>query len=146
MVQSSILKRLVGALLLLALMIITGCNSRGTDGLDTATYRIEGGMVVDLNRDSTYIATRVFRNDSTFTDAVVQIDNRVIPYSDLSLGLDSAYTLVDEAVATYLAEILPVILLDNSEFGDTLLIPAADSFSIEITDPALRLLQPLGNV
>ncbi len=139
------MKRSAGLLLLAALTILSGCNSRGT-GPTISAYRLTGAMVVDLDRDSTIVVVRIERNDSIYTGATIKIDNTTLPYADMSLGLDSIYSFVDDTVQGYLNEVLSVILQDSSAFADTLLVQSADSFSILITDPALRLLQPIGNV
>jgi hypothetical protein len=145
MAMSSILKRLAGLFLLAALALSTGCNSRGV-GPTTEKYHVSGAMVVDLDRDSTFIAVRVQRNDSIFTSATVRVNNRALAYADLSLGLDSVYTFVTDTVQSYLNAAIPFIVQDADSFADTTLIQSADSFSIQITNPALRLLQPIGNV
>lgn len=145
MATSSILKRLAGLFLLAALALFAGCNSRGT-GPTTESYRLSGVMVVDLDRDTTMVVVQVERNDSVLTGASVKIDNYSLAYSNLSLGLDSVYTFVDDTVGDYLNQALSLAIQDADNFADTLLFQSADSFSIEITDPALRLLQPIGNV
>lgn len=118
------MKRSAGLLLLAALTILSGCNSRGT-GPTISAYRLTGAMVVDLDRDSTIVVVRIERNDSIYTGATIKIDNTTLPYADMSLGLDSIYSFVDDTVQGYLNEVLSVILQDSSAFADTLQIGRA---------------------
>lgn len=83
-------------IVLLLLAPNMGCDSSVTDGVTTAKYFISGGLIKNLDLDSSQTIIYLEKDDSLFQDAMITIGNDTLDYDSVSevYSLDKTASLL----------------------------------------------------
>ena len=121
-------------IMLAATLLVVGCNTapNRSDSLQDATYRLSGFFVKDVNRYSCHSEVALWREDSTLETADILFDDDTLAY------LDDVYQMTVLPESVYPAGSYYLQLGDSSLYRDSVEAYVADTFSIEIIDPATR--------
>jgi len=137
---------LLAPIALLALVLLAGCNSASVDTDITGDYRVEGGLVQNINADSVFAVAVFSRNDSNLIAASVFINDDSLKYNDPLAAVSSAYFAGLDSLRKFAGGQPELRLKDATRFSDTIAGPAADTFSIISFVPPNHLIQGNGQV
>lgn len=119
----------------LALIVaLTGCGggSTGDGGSSRYSYIFSGGLVADLNADSSRVTATLLRNSSAYGSAMVSFDSDTLAY------LNSAYRAARIISSSYSAGATTIRVVDTPQLNAQFTQTVVDSFSISNVVPDRR--------
>ncbi|MCP4685675.1 MAG: hypothetical protein GY867_09540 [bacterium] len=143
MMRKTILRQalLLVPAVLLVLTVMPGCDSAGVNTQVASSYRVEGGLVLDLNLDSTFVSVGFERNDTLLVGAAVWYGIDSLRFNDPQVCVCNAYSACTDSVLRYAAASPNLIVKDDDRFQDTLSRVVVDTFSITNLVPGNHLIQ-----
>ncbi|UCD64420.1 MAG: hypothetical protein JSW34_03015 [Candidatus Zixiibacteriota bacterium] len=99
------------------------------------TYAVTGVLVKDLNTDlsqldSSWIAVRLWRNDTLLSDAGVVLDDDTLVFDHPAFPLDSVYSFAFSPPGLVAAGSHQLSLKDQSRFSDAFAVNVPDTFRV----------------
>ena len=131
-------------LLPLALLVpafLAACNGRSVDTEITADYRVEGGLVQDMNVDSVFAVAVFNRNDSNLVTASIKLGADSLRYNDPLAAVSSTYFFGRSSASRYAGDNPALTLKDATRFADTLAESVVDTFRITNFVPPTHIVQ-----
>lgn len=129
------------SLALVLLALLAGCNGRSVDNQPPANYRVEGGLVQNMNADSVFAVATFNRNDSNLVSASVQLGADSLKYNDPLAAVSSTYFFGLNSAGRYAGDEPELRLKDAARFSDTLAASAVDTFTITNFVPPTHIVQ-----
>lgn len=136
------------ALTVTGLLTLAACNGGLIDPpVETGgDYRLDGVLVVDINRDATHVGARFSFKGSTLSSAVLVMNNDTLGFNDQSYPVDSIHSFQTFSFNTYPPSGYLLKASDSNIFSQSMAVLVVDTFSITNVVPANRLVQGNTNV